>query len=169
MIVNSLVVQPWTLRLGPVVLVRVVLRRPSSVRREAVVDELPREVGPRRGASRGEEAWTGVARRRKRRRHRGRRGTRHRRAHGVVRSSGALRGDPEERRRIRRMIARGGILSLWASVPHCGIPLAIVPLCVYIRNTPVPCLAGLRSFAQKKTHTVGKTRFFFVHKQTTSL
>ena len=55
------------------VLVGVVLRRPSRVRREAVVDELPREVGRWRGASRGEEARAGVARRRKRRRHRGRR------------------------------------------------------------------------------------------------
>ena len=48
---------------------------------------------------------------------------------------------------------------MWASAAHCGITLAIVPLCVYIRNTPVPCLAGLRSFAQKN-RTVGKTRFF---------
>ena len=81
-IVNSLVVQPWTLRLGPVVLVGVVLRRPSRVRREAVVDELPRKVGPpRRGASRSEETRAGVAPRRERRRHRGRRGARHRRAH----------------------------------------------------------------------------------------
>ena len=62
--------QPWTLRLGPVVLVGVVLRRPSRVRREAVVDELPREVETRRGASRREEARAGVARRRERRRHR---------------------------------------------------------------------------------------------------
>ena len=59
-IVNSLVVQPWTLRLGPVVLVGVVLRRPSSVRREAVMDELPREVETRRGASRREEARAGA-------------------------------------------------------------------------------------------------------------
>ena len=63
MVLNSLV-QAGTLRLGPVVLVGVVLRRPSRVRREAVVDELPREVGTRRGASRGEEARAGVARRR---------------------------------------------------------------------------------------------------------
>ncbi|CAH0368089.1 unnamed protein product, partial [Pelagomonas calceolata] len=100
-IVNSLVVQPWTLRLGPVVLVGVVLRRPSRVRREAVMDELPREVETRRGASRSEEARAGVAPRRERRRHRGRRGTRHRRAHGVVGSSGALRGDPIPRARVR--------------------------------------------------------------------
>ena len=59
--------QPWTLRLGPMVLVGVVLRRPSSVRREAVMDELPREVGR---ASRREETRTWVARRRERGRHR---------------------------------------------------------------------------------------------------
>ena len=49
------------------VLVGVVLRRPSSVRREAVMDELPREVGR---ASRREETRTWVARRRERGRHR---------------------------------------------------------------------------------------------------
>ena len=95
-IVNSLVVQPWTLRLGPVVLVGVVLRRPSRVRREAVMDELPREVETRRGASRNEEARAGVAPRRERRRHRGRRWACHSSAHRIVGRRGALRGDPEE-------------------------------------------------------------------------
>ena len=59
MVLNSLV-QAGTLRLGPVVLVGVVLRRPSRVRREAVVDELPRKVGR---ASRAEEYAQGLGKR----------------------------------------------------------------------------------------------------------
>lgn len=92
--------QPGTLRLGPVIRMGTVFRTPFGVRREAVVDELPWELAPRRGAPRREEARTLSASRRERRRHRGRRGASHRGAYGVVSRSGALGRDSEERRRV---------------------------------------------------------------------